>query len=146
MSGYFLLFSPKGLTSWRMSSSLGMMESSRVSSLQRQERVNPGATGSGGQGSSSRAQVGEGRRLAAHLFWIRPMTWEYVFPTTLSPFTFTSRSPRDKEWDHMSESKAGSGGYPWTTRQESEAGMEATPGPHVRVQSRGGGYPWTKHE
>lgn len=36
-----------------------------------------------------------------HLFWIRPMTWEYVFPMTLSPFTFTSRSPRDKGGGHM---------------------------------------------
>lgn len=98
----------EGLTSWRMSSSLGMMESSRVSSLQRQERVSPEAAGSGGE---------EGRRSAAHLFWIRPMTWEYVFPMTLSPFTFTSRSPRDKEWDHKSESKAGGGGYPWTKHE-----------------------------
>lgn len=107
----------EGLTSWRMSSSLGMMESSRVSSLQRQERVSPEAAGSGGEGSNCRAQVGEGRRSAAHLFWIRPMTWEYVFPMMLSPFTFTSRSPRDKEWDHMSKSKAGGGGYPWTKHE-----------------------------
>lgn len=45
------------------------------------------------------------------------MTWEYVFPMTLSPFTFTSRSPRDKEWGHMSESKAEGGGYPCTKHE-----------------------------
>lgn len=41
-----------GLTSWRMSSSLGMMESSRVSSLQRQGRGSgqAEATGSGRTG------------------------------------------------------------------------------------------------
>lgn len=29
----------------------------------------------------------------SHLFWIRAMTCEYVFPRTVSPFTFTSLSP-----------------------------------------------------
>lgn len=29
----------------------------------------------------------------SYLFWMRAMTWEYVFPSTLSPFTFTRRSP-----------------------------------------------------
>lgn len=99
----------EGLTSWRMSSSLGMMESSRVSSLQRQGEGQAEATA---EGSGCRAQAGGGEsrclpatleagRPDTHLFWIRPMTWEYVFPMTLSPFTFTSRSPRDKGWDHM---------------------------------------------
>lgn len=30
---------------------------------------------------------------ASHLFWIRAITCEYVFPRTVSPFTFTSLSP-----------------------------------------------------
>lgn len=85
-----------GLTSWRMSSSLGMMESSRVSSLQRQGRGSgpAEATGSGRTGILvSRAPPGPrgwvhrdsvtGQELlwereagGAHLFWIRAMTWE----------------------------------------------------------------------
>lgn len=31
--------------------------------------------------------------LRSYLFWMRAITCEYVFPRTLSPFTFTSRSP-----------------------------------------------------
>lgn len=31
-----------------------------------------------------------------HLFWMSPMTWEYVFPIMLSPFTFTNLSPVHK--------------------------------------------------
>lgn len=85
-----------GLTSWRMSSSLGMMESSRASSLQRQGRGSgpAEATGSGRTGilvarappgprgwgcrDSVRRQNYYGRREAGgtHLFWIRAMTWE----------------------------------------------------------------------
>lgn len=50
--GSFTSDSRAGLTSWRMSSSLGMMESSRVSSLQRQGRGSgqAEATGSGRTG------------------------------------------------------------------------------------------------
>lgn len=48
------------------------------------------------------------------------MTWEYVFPMTLSPFTFTSLSPRDKEWGHMSESKAWVEGTPAPSMNDSE--------------------------
>lgn len=33
----------------------------------------------------------------SHLFWIKAMTWEYVFPMMLSPFTFTIRSPAQNE-------------------------------------------------
>lgn len=32
----------------------------------------------------------------SYLFWIKAMTWEYVFPMMLSPFTFTIRSPGQK--------------------------------------------------
>lgn len=88
----------EGLTSWRMSSSLGMMDSSRVSSLQRQREGQAEATG-----QRLRTGIwlkgpgwGEAGKPDTHLLWIRPMTWEYVFPMTLSRFTFTSRSPGDK--------------------------------------------------
>lgn len=91
--GSFTSDSRAGLTSWRMSSSLGMMESSRVSSLQRQGRGSgqAEATGSGRTGilvarapPGPRRWGGSGRggwlmgeeRQGAHLFWIRAMTWE----------------------------------------------------------------------
>ncbi len=38
-----------------------------------------------------RLKVLTGRR--SYLFWMSAITCEYVFPRTLSPFTFTSRSP-----------------------------------------------------
>jgi hypothetical protein len=75
----------EGLTSWRMSSSLGMIESSRVSSLQRQGEGQAEATGQClGRGIRLQGPGWGERSLGAcvlpwpdtHLFWIRPMTWE----------------------------------------------------------------------
>lgn len=45
----------------------------------------------------ARGGRGGGRgAVPAHLFWMSAITCEYVFPRTLSPLTFTSRSPGEQ--------------------------------------------------
>lgn len=50
------------------------------------------------EGTGQRFKVPTDRR--SYLFWMREITCEYVFPRTLSPFTFTSRSPAEHTHTH----------------------------------------------